>query len=189
MAQYFLQVIGAGDRFNLHSGINSVGRNATNDVRLHEASVSSFHCELEVTADRLWLRDLQSTNGTRLNDRPIEAAEVRAGDVLTVGHLRLQLDCETPPVRIPPIRADVAPLTPKGTAAYYQCSRCQKVWADAQVQRLVLGTDRTELRFCPECSGRCTRLEPSGSEAVQAAEPSLLKRLSRTIKIGRKTGH
>ena len=166
-----------------------MGRNATNDVRLHEASVSSFHCELEVTTDHLWLRDLQSTNGTRLNDRPIEAAEVRAGDVITVGQLRFQLDCETPPIRIPPIRAEVALVTPEATVAYYQCSRCQKIWADAHVQRLVLGSDTTELWFCPECSGRCTRREPAGSEGVVAAEPSLLKRLSRTIKIARKTGH
>jgi type VI secretion system protein ImpI len=43
-----------------------IGRNALNDLQLQEAFVSQFHLVLELQDNRLWLRDLGSTNGTQL---------------------------------------------------------------------------------------------------------------------------
>jgi hypothetical protein len=202
MSQYFLQVLGQEGHYDLHFGINTVGRNPTNDVRLHEASVSSFHCEIEISNERVEARDLQSTNGTRVNDQPVETGVLRAGDVLTLGQLRLQVECEAPPGRTltpMPLGADAAgapqpsgivfPADGPRPPSCYRCSRCQKVWAEEHVQRLVWSGDGTELQFCPECSGRCSPLEAGSSDTVQLAEPSLLRRLSRTIQIGRRHRH
>lgn len=183
MAQYFLQPPGAGRRHNLHSGLNTVGRNPTNDVRLAEASVSSFHCEIEVETDRVVVRDLQSTNGTRVNNLPVEEAEVRPGDELRLGELRLQLDCETPLVRVPqPIPAPVT--EPPREALRYQCTRCQKIWHSRHVKLLKIGRDTAELRFCPACSGRCVPADPRITADRPTAEPTLMNRLSQTIQIG-----
>lgn len=50
-----------------------IGRNALNDLQLQEDFVSQFHLVLEQQNNRLWLRDLGSTNGTFL--RGIGAAQ------------------------------------------------------------------------------------------------------------------
>lgn len=184
MAQYFLQPLGAGDRHNLHSGLNSLGRNPTNDVRLLEPSVSSFHCEIDVTPDRVVVRDLQSTNGTRLNNLPVTEAQIGLGDELMLGQLRLQLDCETPVCRLsappPPSPAESAPAASRN----YQCTVCGRVWEARRLKTLTVGRDSAELRFCPTCSGRCQLADPAGLSAVPAAGGTLLNRLSQTIRIG-----
>ena len=183
MAQYYLRPLGSSHRHNLHSGLNTVGRNATNDVRLAEASVSSFHCEIEVETDRVVVRDLQSTNGTRLNNSPVEQAEMRPGDELILGELRLQLECETPVVRGPhPMPAAVVE-SPR-EAARYQCNRCHRIWEARHVKLLKIGRDTAELRFCPACSGRCLPADPRITADSSSAEPTLLNRLSQTIQIG-----
>jgi type VI secretion system protein ImpI len=43
-----------------------IGRNALNDLVVEDGFVSQFHLVLENHSDRLWLRDLGSTNGTQL---------------------------------------------------------------------------------------------------------------------------
>jgi len=183
MGQYFLHPPGSGRRHNLHSGLNTVGRNPTNDVRLTEASVSSFHCEIEVDADRVIVRDLESTNGTRLNNAPVMEAELRPGDELILGELRLQLDCESP-VLAAPKPEPVLALEPSSAASRYQCTRCQKIWEPGHLKTLRLGRDSAELRFCPACSGRCVAADPRSTADCPNAEPTLLKRLSQTMQIG-----
>jgi len=166
---------------NLHEGLNTVGRNPTNDVRLTEPSVSSFHCELEVSPAQVVVRDLQSTNGTRLNGASIEQGVVRLGDELRLGELRLVLDCEVPVVTIPQLKPVAAPAK---ESVRYQCARCLRVWEDRHLKRLKLGRDSEELRFCPACSGRCHPASPEQTATLPTAEPSLLNRLSQTIQIG-----
>jgi len=44
----------------------TIGRDASADVQLHDPSVSALHCELRATKRGVVLRDLGSTNGTRV---------------------------------------------------------------------------------------------------------------------------
>jgi CheY-like chemotaxis protein len=56
--------------------------------------VSRRHAVIELVDGRLFLKDLNSTNGTRLNNVPLKPHEpyrLRHGDQLTIGQLRLQL--------------------------------------------------------------------------------------------------
>ena len=188
MVRHFLQPAGAGTRLNLLEGLNTLGRNPTNDVRLSAASVSSFHCELEIDGDRVVVRDLQSTNGTRLNGVSVEQAAVRPGDELRLGELALVLDREVPVVTLlrPPPRPGTAPAAPSGPVRY-QCARCHKLWEDGHLKRLKIGRDSEELRFCPACSGRCSPAHPERTAALPTAEPSLANRLTQTIQIGGRT--
>lgn len=183
MAQYFLHPPGSGRRHDLHSGLNTVGRNPTNDVRLTEASVSSFHCEIEVDGDHVIVRDLGATNGTRLNNAPVMESELRPGDELMLGELRLQLDCESP-IPLTPKPEAVVVTEPPGVASRYQCTRCQKIWEPRHLKTLRLGRNSAELRFCPACSGRCVAADPRSTADCPNAEPALLKRLSQTTQIG-----
>ena len=97
---------------DLHGGLNTVGRNPTNDVVIHEASVSSFHAEITVDENGVWVRDLQSTNGTFVDDEPITEKEIRSGQVVQFGTVPFRLEVENP-VKIT-IPLPVAHAAPKG---------------------------------------------------------------------------
>lgn len=60
-----------------------VGRKARGGLRLPSSGVSQVHAELDHDGERLWVRDLNSTNGTYVNRRRVTGqAPVKDGDVL-----------------------------------------------------------------------------------------------------------
>lgn len=64
----------------------NVGRGSNNDLVLAEATVSWNHAVVWAEGERLWVRDLGSSNGTFVNDRRISGAEpIRHGDRLRFG--------------------------------------------------------------------------------------------------------
>src|SRR5262245_17619507 len=83
------------DRLTLRVGagvIKTVGRTAPADFVLPAALVSRLHCRLEASQDGLMVVDLDSTNGTFVNDRRVERAALRTGDRLRVGRVELTVD-------------------------------------------------------------------------------------------------
>ena len=62
-----------------------VGRGGEADVTLPDPGVSRRHAELRVQADGVWVHDLGSTNGLRVNGRSTAAAPLADGDRLEVG--------------------------------------------------------------------------------------------------------
>ena len=63
----------------------TMGRGSA-DIELTGAQVSRKHAAIEVYGDRaILLRDLVSTNGTFVNDRPVAQAELKDGDVIRLG--------------------------------------------------------------------------------------------------------
>jgi hypothetical protein len=63
-----------------------VGRSSQADVRLEDAEVSRRHALLWREAGGIWVADLGSSNGTRLNGEALaEVSEVVDGDLLTFG--------------------------------------------------------------------------------------------------------
>ncbi len=72
--------------------IRTVGRTARADFILDAALVSRVHCRLSATpSDQLVVDDLESTNGTLVNGRPVSRQVLRAGDVLTVGRVEFDV--------------------------------------------------------------------------------------------------
>lgn len=74
----------------------TVGRDLTSDVPILDAGVSRHHATIALERDaesreRLWIEDLHSHNGTFVNTERVQRAEIRAGDVLTFGRVRLTL--------------------------------------------------------------------------------------------------
>ena len=64
-----------------------IGRNAANDFVIANASVSGEHCLIE-RCDGGWrVKDLDSTNGTRLNDRRITLADLHRNDLVSFGDI------------------------------------------------------------------------------------------------------
>lgn len=67
-----------------------VGRSSDCDMRLLNRAVSRLHCRLWKDTTGFWLRDLNSTNKTYLNDRPVVEARLKDGDFITVGGTVMQ---------------------------------------------------------------------------------------------------
>ena len=73
--------------------VTRIGRAASNTIMLDESYVSTEHALLTWRSSQWQLRDLDSRNGTLLNDIPLtETAVVSVGDVITIGAIQLRLD-------------------------------------------------------------------------------------------------
>ncbi len=67
------------------------------DVALHDPRLSREHAELYVADDdRLWIKDLNSRNGTFVNERQIELHRLRVGDVVGIGALLFVVERHDP---------------------------------------------------------------------------------------------
>jgi pSer/pThr/pTyr-binding forkhead associated (FHA) protein len=69
-----------------------VGRHKDCDIRVVNKAVSVRHCAIVLRDDRVWVRDLGSTNGTRVNGEPIHGDwELTHGDKIWVGPAIIEL--------------------------------------------------------------------------------------------------
>lgn len=75
--------------------VTSLGRAVTNTAPIPDEAVSLEHALLHLREGQWWLEDLDSHNGTRLNDAIIsQATLVVPGDVIGLGHVKLTLELE-----------------------------------------------------------------------------------------------
>ncbi|MBX9627250.1 MAG: GGDEF domain-containing protein [Gemmataceae bacterium] len=76
-----------GHRYALGDKPLMVGRGDDCDLRIPDHSVSRRHAKIEPSPDGYIVTDLGSTNGTFVNDRPLDGPEVlQDGDYLRVGN-------------------------------------------------------------------------------------------------------
>jgi DNA-binding CsgD family transcriptional regulator len=75
----------------LHEGMNLVGRDPICNVFLSDPSVSRFHAEILVCKATISVRDLDSRNGTYVEGKRVESADVQAGQQLQFGCVQLQI--------------------------------------------------------------------------------------------------
>lgn len=71
----------------LSDGVVSIGRALDNTLCLDgDTNVSRYHAVIEAREDGFWLSDLGSSNGTTLNDTPVESERrLKDGDLICVG--------------------------------------------------------------------------------------------------------
>lgn len=81
-----------GRRIPLGSVVLSVGRAPANELQLEEESVSRRHCEIQPvfeggsSSPTAWrITDLDSTNGTFVNDKPAQRTVLHHGDQVQIG--------------------------------------------------------------------------------------------------------
>ena len=70
----------------------TIGRHESNDLQLASRTVSNFHAEIVNENGGLYVRDLGSTNGTHVNERPVAAERVNTGDQIRVGNHVMTLE-------------------------------------------------------------------------------------------------
>jgi len=78
-----------GKRFELDAGVLGLGRDATNPVQLHDSEVSRRHAQIVETENGYDLVDLNSSNGSFVNERPIHQHPLASGDRVRVGRTLL----------------------------------------------------------------------------------------------------
>jgi pSer/pThr/pTyr-binding forkhead associated (FHA) protein len=72
-----------------------VGRKEDCDIRLDHKSISKLHCVLVKTEGLLLLRDLGSTNGTRVNGQRVRRAALLPNDQIQLASLRYTVQVVT----------------------------------------------------------------------------------------------
>jgi pSer/pThr/pTyr-binding forkhead associated (FHA) protein len=72
-----------------------VGRKEDCDVRVDHKSISKLHCVLVKTEGLLLLRDLGSTNGTRVNGQRVRRAALLPNDQIQLASLRYTVQVVT----------------------------------------------------------------------------------------------
>lgn len=84
---FVIQGFNKGARYDLaaHEGAMSIGRESGNFVQLDDNEVSRRHAEIRRVGAGFVVGDLKSSNGTYLNNRKVERAELASGDQIQIG--------------------------------------------------------------------------------------------------------
>src|SRR6202165_4652311 len=70
----------------------SIGRAPDNDIPIDNLAVSNYHARVYVEAGSLVVEDLNSLNGSFLNDIRIERAMLKDGDAILIGKHHILVD-------------------------------------------------------------------------------------------------
>ncbi len=100
----------SGKEHHLANAISTIGRGVENDIVVVSKRVSREHARIRREGRKLFLEDLDSTNGTFLNDQRVRSPEVlRDGDRILIGDVTFQFhdpDTTTRESRLPDLEVD-----------------------------------------------------------------------------------
>ena len=86
-----------GQRVTRVNPITRVGRREGNDWVLVDGSVSGTHCEIERNESGFLIRDLGSTNGTKVNNEPVKEQPLYRNDIILIGEIPVMIEGEDVP--------------------------------------------------------------------------------------------
>jgi pSer/pThr/pTyr-binding forkhead associated (FHA) protein len=102
----------AGREFACTRTEMKIGRTDDNDVVLDHRSLSRTHCKLVREDNGEWrVIDLQSANGLMVNGEPYAQVTLRYGDVVELGHVKLQFIGPGEAVAAPPSTSSITQET------------------------------------------------------------------------------
>ena len=79
----------------------TIGRGQHNDIRIRRQSVSREHARLTPSGDGVFLEDLSSRNGVRVNNRRVARHRLRSGDIVMIGQVRFRFTESVIPISRP----------------------------------------------------------------------------------------
>ncbi len=87
-----LVALDEGTDISLDRTMVVVGRHPQCDARLESLRVSRHHCCMTQDGGEVFVRDLGSTNGIRINGQRVETGRLRPGDELSIAHIRYRFE-------------------------------------------------------------------------------------------------
>ena len=141
-----------GRAHELNVDRTTVGRVEDNTFQIADASVSSHHCEVLLRGGEVLIRDLNSTNGTFINDAQITESVLKPGQKLRLGQIELKLEAEGA------APAAAAPATSRPAARQPRQPRAKKA-LDTATMVMPRGVSLSEL----ESGGRKPGLDTTSS--------------------------
>ena len=89
-AKLIVKVQGHGSRtLELQGECCTIGRKPDNDLPIDDHTASGHHARIVKVQAVYFLEDLNSTNGTSVNDRRVQRHQLRDADVITIGRHRI----------------------------------------------------------------------------------------------------
>jgi hypothetical protein len=85
MPKLIIRENGAERTMQISADQITIGRAADNQVTIDDAKASRNHCVIKVTEEGASLIDLESSNGTKLNDQPVTKEKLKEGDQIQIG--------------------------------------------------------------------------------------------------------
>ena len=92
MKSITLRVLDGANRGEVYEGITvpvTIGREEGNTIQLNDERISRFHLKIQQDHEDLVLTDLQSTNGSRVNNEEVQLKILRKGDLISIGRSTL----------------------------------------------------------------------------------------------------
>ncbi len=89
--------VGGGDPIPLTSEVLTIGRRPSCDICLNFQNVSGMHCELSFKNGIWYIRDLNSTNGIKVNGERTLRRPLRPGDEIGIANHRYRIQYRLPP--------------------------------------------------------------------------------------------
>ena len=83
-----IRVLDGADRGRVYSNLNppiTIGREEGNTIQLNDERISRFHVKIQEDHDKLVITDLESTNGTKVNNEDVQLRILRFGDMIQLG--------------------------------------------------------------------------------------------------------
>ena len=118
----------------LKPGVNRFGRGPQNHHAFSCSEISDTHCEILVAEDSVFVRDLDSSNGTFIDGDPIQESALYSGQVLRIGLLEMVLDAPPVHIAIPELpkpellKAPAPVLLPDGHPSCLNHSNRHAIW-------------------------------------------------------------
>ncbi len=89
------------ETFQIDNPQTDVGRNAENDICIDNLAVSSRHARISNEQGQYLIEDLNSTNGTYVNEKRITKKTLKNNDTVTIGKHTLVICVEQQGVETP----------------------------------------------------------------------------------------
>jgi adenylate cyclase len=182
-----LEPLGGGDPIPLLKDRLVIGRRQTSDICLPFSNVSNSHCELILEQGYWKVRDLQSTNGVKVNGERVHEKRVYPGDELTISKHRYRLEYTPTTARsadaeVDELHEDImrfsllerAGLTKQGDKATQTPRRAAKLKSDEDqaADYLNIPVAKSESGEDDDMSRPGKSSVSLGEEAVEAVSPS-----------------
>lgn len=87
-----------------------LGRTESCDLIVNHDSISAVHAVMEIFEDRAIIYDMNSTNGTFVNDDKVIVKEVYAGDFIRLADVELEFNTYIPSEALPPVLDSLEPF-------------------------------------------------------------------------------